>query len=135
MVGKMLTEVDEQNFDGEVLNSDLPVFACFTTSWCSSCFPMCFVADELASRYEGRIKFVRMDQEKAPGLSVAYNITVVPSIILFEGSEMVKKLPGYQEETILKELLDKLSAGGEATMNLSEEYTEKKNERRQSKRD
>jgi len=32
MVGKMLTEVTEQNFNEEVLNSDLPVFACFTTS-------------------------------------------------------------------------------------------------------
>jgi thioredoxin 1 len=121
----MLTEVAEQNFDEEVLNSDLPVFACFTTSWCSSCFPTCFVADELASRYEGRIKFVRMDQEKVPRLSAAYNITVVPSIILLQGSKMVKKLPGYQEETVLKELLDGLSAGGEATMNVSEEYTEK----------
>jgi thioredoxin 1 len=125
MTGKMLTEVAEQNFDEEVLNSALPVFACFTTSWCSSCFPTCFVADNLASRYEGRIKFVRMDQEKVPGLSVAYNITAVPSIILFKGSKVVKKLPGYQEETALRELLDELSAGGEATMNVSEEYTEK----------
>jgi len=125
MVGKMLTELTEQNFEEEVLNSDLPVFTCFTTSWCSSCFPTCYVADELARRYEGRIKFVRMDQEKVPRLSAAYNITVVPSIILFKGSKMVQKLPGYQEETVLKELLDKLSAGGEATMNVSEEYTEK----------
>jgi len=123
VVGKMLTEVTEQNFDDEVLNSHLPVFACFTTPWCSSCFPTCFVADELANWYEGRIKFVRMDQEKVPRMSVEYNITAVPSIILFQDSKMVKKLLGYQEERALRELLDALSAGGEAPINISEGYT------------
>jgi thioredoxin 1 len=124
MAGQMLTELTEQNFEEEVLNSDLPVFACFITSWCSSCFPTCFVADELASRYEGRIKFVRMDQEKVPRLSVAYNITVVPSIILFKGSNMVQKLPGYQEETALRNLLDTLLAEVGAPINVLEENDE-----------
>jgi len=124
MVGKMLIEVTEQNFDEEVLNSNLPVFACFTTSWCSSCFPTCFVADKLANRYEGRIKFVRMDQEKVPRMSVEHNITVVPSIILFQDSQMVKKLLGYQEEIVLRDMLNALLAGGEAPINVSEEYDE-----------
>ena len=124
MVGKMLTEVTEQNFDEEVLNSDLPVFACFTTSWCGHCFPTCFVADELANRYEGRIKFVRIDKEKVPEISAEYRITVVPSIILFQDSQLIKKLLGYQEERALRDLLDALSAGGEAPINVSEEHDE-----------
>ena len=124
MVGKMLTEVTEQNFDEEVLNSDIPVFACFTTSWCRACFPTCFVADELANRYEERIKFVRIDKEKVPEISDEYHITVVPSIILFQDSQMIKKLLGYQEERALRDLLDALSAGGEAPINVSEEYDE-----------
>jgi len=124
MVGKMLTEVTEQNFDEEVLNSDLPVFACFTTSRCSSCFPTCLVADELVNRYEGRIKFVRIDKEKAPEISDEYHITVVPSIILFQDSQITKKLLGYQEKVALRDLLDALSAGGEAPINVSEEHSE-----------
>jgi len=124
MVGKMLTEVTEQNFDEEVLNSDLPVFACFTTSWCSSCFPTCFVADELANQYEGRIKFVRIDKEKVPEISAEYHITVVPSVILFQDSQMIKKLLGYQEERALRDMLDALVAGSEAPINVSEEYDE-----------
>ena len=120
----MLTEVTEQNFDEEVLNSDLPVFACFTTSWCRACFPTCFVVDELANRYEGRIKFVRIDKEKVPEISAEYRITVVPSIILFQDSQLIKKLLGYQEERALRDLLDALSAGGEAPINVSEEHDE-----------
>ena len=124
MVGKMLTEVTKQNFEEEVLNSDLPVFACFTTSWCRACFPTCLVADELANLYEGRIKFVRIDKEKVPEISDEYHITVVPSIILFQDSQMIKKLLGYQEERALRDMLDALVAGSEAPINVSEEYDE-----------
>jgi len=124
MIGKMLAEVTEQNFDEEVLNSDLPVFACFTTSWCGHCFPTCHVADELANRYERRIKFVRIDKEKAPEISDEYRITVVPSIILFQDSQITKRLLGYQDKTALRGLLDNLLAGAEARVNVSEEDAE-----------
>jgi len=124
MVGKMLTEVTEQNFDEEVLNSKLPVFACFTTSWCRACFPTCLVADELINRYEGRIKFVRIDKEKAPEISDEYHITVVPSIILFQDSQMIKKLLGYHEKVAIRDLLDALLAGIEVPINVSKEHDE-----------
>ena len=124
MVGKMLTEVTEQNFDEEVLNSDLPVFACFTTSWCSSCFPTCFVADGLVNRYEGQIKFVRIDREKVPKISDEYHITTVPSIILFQDSQLIKKLLGYQKKSELRDMLDALSSGVEVPLNISEEDDE-----------
>jgi len=124
MVGKMLTEVTEQNFEEEVLNSDILVFACFTTSWCRACFPTCFVADELANRYEGRIKFVRIDKEKVPRMSAEYNITVIPSIILFQDSQITKKLLGYQEKMALRDILDALLAGVEAPISVSEECDE-----------
>jgi len=115
MVGKMLTEVTEQNFDDEVLNSDLPVFACFTTSWCHSCFPTCFVADELANQYEGQLKFVRIDKEKSPEISDRYHIVVLPTIIIFQDSRPVKKLLGFHDRRSLRYLLDcvmKKSGGG-----------------------
>ena len=124
MVGKMLTEVSKHNFDEEVLNSKLPVFACFTTSWCRACFPTCLVADGLVNRYEGRIKFVRIDKEKAPEISDEYSITVVPSIILFQDSQMIKRLLGYQEKVALGDLLDALLAGVEAPINVLEEHVE-----------
>ena len=120
----MLTEVTEQNFDEEVLNSDLPVFACFTTSWCRTCFPTCFVADKLVNQYEGQVKFARIDKEKVPEISDEYHIIVIPSIIIFQDSRMIKKLLGYQEEGALRDLLDALSAGGEGPINVSEEHDE-----------
>lgn len=57
-------------------------------------------------------------------MSDEYHITAVPSVILFKDSQMIKKLLGYQRERALRDLLDALSAGGEAPINVSEEHDE-----------
>ena len=106
-----MIEITERDFDKEVLECDLPVFTCFTTQWCGHCFPTCLVADELINRYDGRLKFVRIDKEKAPEISDEYHITVVPSIIIFEDSRIIKKLVGYQDKLFLRDLLDSLLEG------------------------
>ena len=105
-----MIEITRRDFDKEVLGCELPVFACFTTSWCGHCFPTCLAIDELVNRYEGRIKFVRIDKEKAPEIADEYHITVVPSIILFQDSQITKKLLGYQDKVALRDLLDNLLA-------------------------
>ena len=107
--GKTMIEISERDFDQELL-----VFACFTTRWCGYCFPTCLIVDELESHYDGRIKFVLIDKEKAPEISNEYSVTVVPSIIIFQDSKIIEKLLGYQDKPYLKDLLDKLLAVGRA---------------------
>ena len=106
-----MRDITDGDFNKEVLEFELPVFACFTTSWCGHCFPTCLVADDLVNHYEGRIKFVRIDKEKAPEIADEYHITVVPSIILFQDSQIIKKLLGYQDKLALRDLLDSLLEG------------------------
>ena len=106
-----MIEITEREFDKEVLECEQPVFACFTTRWSGHCFPTCLTADELESRYAGRLKFIKIDKEKAPEVSDDYHITVVPSIIIFEGSRTIKKLVGYQNKLALRNLLDSLLTG------------------------
>jgi thioredoxin-like negative regulator of GroEL len=108
---KIMIEINEQDFGKEVLECEQPVFACFTTSWCGHCFPTCLIAAELENRYDGRLKFVRIDKEKAPKISDEYSITVVPSIILFQDSQEITRLLGYQDKLALRDLLDSLLAG------------------------
>ena len=106
----MITETTGQDFDEEVLKSELPVFTCFVAQWCHSCFPTCLLAEELAEKYQGKVKFVKMDTEKSPEISDRYHIVALPSIILFQDSQPVEKLLGYQEKTRLRRLLDALLA-------------------------
>lgn len=100
-----MIEVTEQDFDREVLECELPVFACFTARWCHSCYPTCLFTDELVKEYEGSVKFVKIDTEGNPQASARYRIKVVPTILLFKDAEPVKKLLGFQERGSLKRLL------------------------------
>ena len=112
----MIEKVTSQDFEDKVLKSDLPIFACFTTSWCRSCFAFCLVTEGLAKEYEGRIKFVEVDAEEAPELTERYNIRALPAVLIFKHSEPVKNLLGFHSRGPLRNLLDALATGNrEAT--------------------
>jgi thioredoxin 1 len=106
--------ITERDFDKEVLECELPVFACFTTKWCHSCYPTCLFTDELAKEYEGSVKFVRVDTEGSPDTSARYHIKVVPTILLFRDSQPVEKLLGFQNRKSLKRLLGDVTADEKA---------------------
>lgn len=109
----MITEIEGHDFDEEVLNSDIPVFACFTNPPCGSCFALCLVMEDLAKQYEGRVKFVRIDVEKESELAAKYNIIPLPAVLIFRDSEPVKKVLGFQYKGSLRDLLDSVLAGSE----------------------
>lgn len=104
----MIAEVTSQDFDEEVLKSRLPVFACFTSSWCRSCFALCLVSDDLAKEYEKRVKFVRIDVEENPELAIRYHIIALPAVLIFHNSQLVKRLLGFRYKTKLREMLNKV---------------------------
>jgi thioredoxin 1 len=107
----MVTKITGQDFDKEVLKSALPVFACFTTSQCGSCFALCLVVEDLAKEYEGRMKFVIIDVESEPELAASYHILPLPAVVLFRDSEPVAKLLGFEDKWSLRNRLDKLVQG------------------------
>jgi thioredoxin 1 len=101
----LMIDITDQNFNEEVLECELPVFACFTARWCHTCYPTCLFADELVKKHEGSVKFVRVDTEGSPDTSARYHIKVVPTILIFRESQPVKKLLGFQGRESLKNLL------------------------------
>ena len=102
----VVTDVKDQDFNSEVLQSDIIVFACFTSHWCSSCFPTCMSVSSLAKEYDRRVKFVRCDIEQCVEVAKRYHVGVVPTILLFRDSESVKKIVGFKEKRFLRRLLD-----------------------------
>ena len=107
----MIIEITGQDFEEEVLKSALPVFVCFTSAQCGTCFALCLVADDLAREYEGRLKFVTVDVEAAPKLAARYGIVPLPAILLFKHSKPVAKLLGFEDKWSLRNRLDELLQG------------------------
>lgn len=105
-----MIEVTDRDFHKEVLECELPVFACFTTRWCRTCYPTCLVAAELTEEYSSRVKFVRIDIEGSAETAERYHITAVPTIIIFQDSQMTKRLLSFQDRSYLRSILDSLVA-------------------------
>ena len=108
-----MTEITDRDFDREVLKCKLPVFVCFTTKWCHSCYPTCLFAAELVEEYNGRVKFVRVDIEESPKTAERYHVIPVPTILVFQDSQPVKKLLGFQDRMALRSLLNSVTAEGD----------------------
>jgi len=101
-----MIDIKAQDFDKEVLECKLPVFACFTARWCRTCYPTCLVAAELTEEYDSRVKFVRVDIEESAETAERYHITSVPTILIFQDSQEAKRLLSFQDKWSLKPLLN-----------------------------
>jgi thioredoxin 1 len=103
-----MIEITDREFNKEVLECEMPVFACFTTGWCHNCFSTCLLADQLVSEYGRQVKFTRIDIERNPEIAERYHIVAVPTILLFKGSNPVNRLVGYQNQRSLKKILNSM---------------------------
>jgi thioredoxin 1 len=101
-----MIDITDWDFDREVLECELPVFACFTSGWCHTCFPTCLFADELTEEYNRRVKFTRVDIEKSPEIAGRYHVIAVPTILIFQDSQEVNRLIGFQDKWSLRHLLN-----------------------------
>jgi len=97
--------VTEDNFANEVLQSPVPVLVDFWAAWCGPCRQVAPSVEELATEYQGRLKVVKLDVDESPEVSGRYNVTSIPTLILFKGGEMVERMIGaYPKPTILSKI-------------------------------
>lgn len=98
----------DDNFDAEVLKSDIPVLIDFHASWCGPCKMLGPVIEELADEYEGKVKIGKMDVDEAGETAGKYQVLSVPTVLIFKGGEVVDQVIGFQPKEAFKEKLDSL---------------------------
>ena len=76
-----LVEFTDDNFDAEVLKSDLPVLVDFWAEWCGPCNMISPIVEEIASDYNGKVKVVKVNIEFNQQVSITYGITGIPALI------------------------------------------------------
>ncbi len=89
-----LPAVSGSTFDAEVLGSELPVAVDFGADWCAPCRAVRPVLDELAARYEGRLRIVTVDTETEQELVGRYGIVSIPMLYVFHQGELLRTIPG-----------------------------------------
>jgi thioredoxin 1 len=102
-----IIELNEQNFELEVLKATGPVVVDFYAPWCGPCKMLTPLLEKLAEELGGKVKFAKLNVDDAPELAGRYDITGVPTLRLFHSGEAVDQLVGFPEPRRLKAWLDK----------------------------
>ncbi|MCR6635588.1 thioredoxin [Devosia sp.] len=80
----MALHVSDSNFAAEVLEADRPVLVDFWAEWCPPCKAMAPTIDALAEELAADFKIVKLDVDANPGITVAYNVRAMPTLIIFK---------------------------------------------------
>ena len=101
MAGQFVTEVNDANFEKDVLQSDQPVLVDFWAAWCGPCRALAPVVDEVASHYQGKLKVMKMDVDRNNATPGKYGIRGIPALLIFKDGKVAEQIVGYvPKETI-----------------------------------
>ena len=98
-------QLNEQNFEQEVLRADLPVLVDFGASWCGPCQMLAPVIAEIAEEYAGKVKVGKVNVDEQPNLANRYGIASIPTVMLFKNGEVVNTSLGYRPKNDLETML------------------------------
>jgi thioredoxin 1 len=104
---KNIVAVTDENFQQEVLESELPVLVDFWAPWCGPCRVVSPVVEELADEFVGKFKVAKLNTDENQETAMKYGIMSIPTLAVFQNGKVVDGVIGAVPKRVLKELMDK----------------------------
>ena len=103
-----VTEVTDQNFDEEVLRSDLPTEVDFWAPWCGPCRMIAPVLDKIASEFEGKLRVAKVNTDENFEWAMKYGVQGIPTMLFLKDAQIVRFQVGALPEYAIREMVDEL---------------------------
>ena len=105
MASADLVTITDQNFQSEVLASEVPVLVDFWATWCGPCRAIAPAVEELAAAYKGKIKVGKMDIDAWQDTPARYGIMSIPTLLLFKNGQVADQVVGAVPKAKLDQMI------------------------------
>jgi len=110
MAGQDVLEVNDANFDQEVLRSEQPVLVDFWAVWCGPCKAIAPIVDSVAVAYAGKLKVAKVNVDQNGATPSRFGIRGIPALLFFKGGKVTDQIVGYVPQNVIEEKVQKLLA-------------------------
>jgi len=107
-----MIDFNDQNFDQQVIEADLPVLVDFYALWCGPCQAVGPIIDELAKEYQGKIKMGKLNVDESPQSAGKYMVMSIPTVLIFKDGKEIKRQVGFPGKEGYVKILEEILING-----------------------
>ncbi len=101
-MGSKTFTVTEASFEEDVLKSEMPVLIDFWAEWCAPCRMIAPLVEQLAEKYDGKLRVGKLDADTNQNILIQYGIMGIPTLMLFKNGKVAERITGYMPLPVLE---------------------------------
>lgn len=108
MNSKLIPNIEENNFDSLVFESEIPVIVFFNAERCDICKALTGIVEEISLNYKNTVHVYSVDVDKYELLVQRFRLKGIPTLIIFKDGEIKERISGFYPKKILEDIIERV---------------------------